>query len=151
MTNEKIVGKKKMARINGRKRAIYHLLFSKSVNGNICILCHEFWTNWYLLRPTQLAPQNDSLTLNFVKDENIVGKKMTRNSRKTAISTGRLGWLHITRWRSSRLLYCSLFDGNSMKKGQVSRRLQVGICQKKTISLGAELFNRIEWISYFLK
>ena len=30
---------------------------------------------------TQLAPQNDCLNLSFMKDENIAGKKMTRNGR----------------------------------------------------------------------
>ena len=44
------------------------------------------------------SPQNDSLNLSFVKDENIVGEKMTRNGRKMAIRV------------ASNLFYCSLLD-----------------------------------------
>ena len=39
---------------------------------------------FYIIDPikvlTGLAPQNDCLNLSFVKDYNVVGKKMTRNS-----------------------------------------------------------------------
>ena len=34
---------------------------------------------------TSLGPQNARLNLSFVKDFNVVGKKITRNDRKTAI------------------------------------------------------------------
>ena len=34
------------------------------------------------------APQNDRLNLNFVKDIHVVGEKMARNGRKTAIRVG---------------------------------------------------------------
>ena len=34
---------------------------------------------------TRSAPQNDRLNLSFVKDTYVVGKKMTRNGRKSAI------------------------------------------------------------------
>ena len=34
---------------------------------------------------THSAPQNDCLNLSFVKDIHVVGKKMTRKCRKTAI------------------------------------------------------------------
>ena len=34
---------------------------------------------------TCLAPQNNRLNLSFVKDTYVVGKKMTRNGRKSAI------------------------------------------------------------------
>ena len=39
----------------------------------------------WLLSQTCSAPQNDRLNLSFVKDMNVVGKKMARNGRKTAI------------------------------------------------------------------
>ena len=39
---------------------------------------------------TQLAPKNDHLILSSVKDENIVGKQMTRNGQKWQL--GRASW-----------------------------------------------------------
>jgi hypothetical protein len=47
---------------------------------------------------TCLAPQNDLLNLSFVKEIDVVGKKMARNGRKTAI------------YLESKILDISLYD-----------------------------------------
>ena len=49
----------------------------KPRNENICILCHNFWTN--------SAPQNDRLNLSFAKDIHVNVRKLARNGCKTAI------------------------------------------------------------------
>ena len=47
----------------------------KKRNGNICVLCHNFWTNQI---KTCQAPQNDLYNLRFGKDEHTYGKEMAR-------------------------------------------------------------------------
>ena len=66
---------------------------AKNINENICILCHNFCI--------YLASQNDRLNLSFVKDEHIVGKKMTRNGRK---------WQLVLAVTTRRYLLISSFD-----------------------------------------
>ena len=47
-------------------------------NGNICVLCHNFWANYDL---DLFSTQNDHLDISFVKD--IQAKKnLTRNCHK---------------------------------------------------------------------
>ena len=45
----------------------------------VCILCHNYWTN-YDLRPAQ----NDRQNFNFVKDTSVDGKKLATNCQKMA-------------------------------------------------------------------
>ena len=66
---------------------------SSIINSHDQRLCHNFCI--------YLASQNDRLNLSFVKDEHIVGKKMTRNGRKW-----QLVWAVTTR----RYLLISSFD-----------------------------------------
>ena len=68
----------------------------KPGNGNICILCHNFWTKI----KTRTEPQKDHLNLSFVKDMHVVGDKMTRKGRKMAILSVANFGLTLANWGS---------------------------------------------------
>ena len=68
-----------MAR-NGRKTSIYHFLNSQKNIFAFCVISID-----PIEVQTCSAPQNDRLNLSFVKNIYVVGKKMARNGRKSAI------------------------------------------------------------------
>ena len=62
---------------------------AKNGNGNISVLCYNFWTNQNLdqFRPVKHVKMT-VWTLSFVKDEHIYCKKMARNGRNMVIYKG---------------------------------------------------------------